>query len=130
VLHVSPYFAPAFASGGPPRSILGLCQGLQAHGVDVRVMTTTAGGAEELPAAASEPRAYEGVPAWYFPLAEPRRLWNAPALRRALARELTAYDLVHIHGLWHLPGWDAARLARRRGVPYVVSPRGMLDREA
>ena len=130
VLHVSPYFAPAFVYGGPPRSILGLCQGLQSHGVDVEVMTTTAGGASELPTADREPRAYDGVPAWYFPLAEPRRLWHAPGLRRALAHALTRFDLVHVHGLWHLPGWDAARLARRRGVPYVVSPRGMLEREA
>jgi glycosyltransferase involved in cell wall biosynthesis len=130
VLHVSPYFAPAFVYGGPPRSILGLCQGLQAQGVDVEVMTTTAGGTGELPAADREPRLYDGVPAWYFPLAEPRRLWNAPGLRRALAPALARFDLVHVHGLWHLPGWDAARLARRRGVPYVVSPRGMLEREA
>jgi glycosyltransferase involved in cell wall biosynthesis len=130
VLHVSPYFAPAFVYGGPPRSILGLCQGLQANGVEVEVMTTTAAGSRELPAADREPRLYDGVPAWYFPLAEPRRLWNAPGLRRALARDLTRFDLVHVHGLWHWPGWDAARLARRRGVPYVVSPRGMLEREA
>jgi glycosyltransferase involved in cell wall biosynthesis len=130
ILHVSPYFAPAFVYGGPPRSILGLCQGLQANGVDVEVMTTTAAGASELPAAVHEPLVYDGVPARYFPLAEPRRLWNAPGLRRTLARDVTSYDLVHIHGLWHMPGWDAARLARRRGVPYVISPRGMLEREA
>src|SRR5262249_37632653 len=116
--------------GGPRRRIFGLWQGLQANGVEVEVMTTTAAGASELPAAEREPRSYDGVPAWYFPLAEPRRLWNAPGLRRALARAVTRVDLVHIHGLWHLPGWDAARLARRRGVPYVVSPRGMLEREA
>lgn len=130
VLHVSAYFAPAFVYGGPPRSILGLCQGLQAHGVDVQVMTTTAAGSRELPAAIDRPVTYDGVPVRYFPLAEPRRFWNAPQLRPALGREVASYDLVHIHGLWHVPGWDAARLARRRGVPYVVSPRGMLEREA
>src|SRR4030095_13722796 len=122
--------APPFFYGGPPRSILGLCQGLQATRVDVQVMTTTAAGPSELPPAEHEPRICEGVPAHYFPLVEPRRVWNAAALRRALARDITSFDLVHIHGLWHLPGWDAARLARRRGVPYVVSPRGMLEREA
>jgi glycosyltransferase involved in cell wall biosynthesis len=130
VLHVSPYFAPAFAYGGPPRSILGLCKELPRCGVDVEVMTTTAGGSEaELPPAI-EPIEYEGVRVRYFPLAEPRRFWNAPELRRAMAREIRAYDLVHIHGLWNLPVWDAARLARRAGVPYVISPRGMLEREA
>jgi glycosyltransferase involved in cell wall biosynthesis len=131
VLHVSPYFAPAFVYGGPPRSILGLCRGLQAQGIDVQVITTTAAGADrELPPATREPVVYEGVSARYFPLAEPRRFWNAPGIRRMLAREIASYDVVHIHGLWHLPGWDAARFARRAGVPYVISPRGMLEPEA
>jgi glycosyltransferase involved in cell wall biosynthesis len=128
-LHVSAYFAPAFAYGGPPRSILGLCKELPRHGVDVDVMTTTAGGEMELPPAI-EPVEFEGVRVRYFPLSEPRRLWNAPGLRQALAREARGYDIVHIHGLWNMPVWDAARLARRAGVPYVISPRGMLEREA
>jgi glycosyltransferase involved in cell wall biosynthesis len=70
------------------------------------------------------------VPVRYFPLAEPRRLWHAPGLRRALVRELRSYDLVHVHGLWHFPGWSAGRFAHRRGVPCVISPRGMLERDA
>jgi len=50
VLHVSPYFAPAFRYGGPPRSILGLCRALGRAGVDVEVVTTTADGDADLPA--------------------------------------------------------------------------------
>ena len=50
VLHVTPYFAPAFRYGGPPRSILGLCRALGEAGVDVEVFTTTANGPEPLPA--------------------------------------------------------------------------------
>ena len=30
-LHVTPYFAPAFRYGGPPRSVLGLCRALGRH---------------------------------------------------------------------------------------------------
>ncbi len=43
VLHVTPYFAPAFCYGGPPRTILGLCQAERRLGIDVTVFTTTAG---------------------------------------------------------------------------------------
>ena len=127
VLHVTSYFAPAFGYGGPPRSILGLCRGLQRVGVHVEVFTTTAHGPAELPASPPEGDRYEGVPVRYFPLAFPRRLFGARGLGRALRGSLGGYDVVHIHGLWNLPAWTAGRDARRAGVPYVVSPRGMLD---
>lgn len=127
VLHVTPYFAPAFGYGGPPRSILGLCRGLQRAGVDVRVFTTTANGRNDLPASPETGDCYAGVPVRYFRRAWPYRFFGAAGLRVALASEMTRYDLTHIHGLWNVPAWIGARYARRLGVPYVLSPRGMLD---
>jgi glycosyltransferase involved in cell wall biosynthesis len=127
VLHVTPYFAPAFGYGGPPRSILGLCHGLQAAGVNVQVFTTTADGASDLPPSGPQGRDYEGVPVWYFPRTFPRRFFAAAGLRDALTHALAGYDVLHIHGLWNVPAWTAAQLARRAGVPYVLSPRGMLE---
>jgi len=129
VLHVTPYYAPAFAYGGPPRSIHGLCRALAQAGVDVEVFTTNANGADLLPAAPGG-AVCEGVRVRYFPLSAPPLFWNARGMREAIARALPAADVVHIHGLWHRPGWDAARLARGAGVPYVISPRGMLEAEA
>jgi len=84
VLHVSPYFAPAFVYGGPPRSILGLCKGLQQSGIDVEVFTTTANGKTDMPASPVSGDRYEGVPVRYFARTVPRRLWNASGLREAL----------------------------------------------
>jgi glycosyltransferase involved in cell wall biosynthesis len=123
VLHVTPYFAPAFGYGGPPRSILGLCRALQQVGVRVHVFTTTANGREELPARATQ---YEGVPVRYFPRRFPQRFFAAAELSRALAAEARNFDVLHVHGLWNLPAWAAAKQARQSGVPYVLSPRGML----
>src|SRR5262249_37793157 len=100
-------------------------------GVEAEVATTTANGpSQELPAVTDTPVLVDGIPVRYFPLAEPRWLWNAAGLRTALLRDVPSFDLVHIHGLWHKPAWDAARAARRAGRPYVVSPRGMLEPEA
>lgn len=39
-------------------------------------------------------------------------------------------NVVHIQGLWRLIGAQGARWARRRGIPYVVSLRGMLYPQA
>src|SRR5262245_53351856 len=61
ILHVSPYFPPAIPYGGPPASILGLCQGLQRAGLDIEVVTTTANGKAELPASTSDDDRYDGV---------------------------------------------------------------------
>src|SRR5215470_17302618 len=104
VLHVTPYFAPAFRYGGPPRSILGLCRALIAAGVDVEVFTTTANGAEPLTAA---PRGvvYEDVRVRYFPLAWPKRYWRARGLRAALRRAAARADLIHVHCLWNITSW-------------------------
>jgi glycosyltransferase involved in cell wall biosynthesis len=126
VLHVTPYFAPALAFGGPPRSILGLCRSLRRAGVEAAVFTTTASG-RPTPLAVPEADTVEGVPVRYFPHAVPRGRFGARGLAAALAADVPRQDLVHVHGLWHLPGWLAARRARAARVPYVVSPRGMLD---
>ncbi|HKT81149.1 MAG TPA: glycosyltransferase [Vicinamibacterales bacterium] len=127
VLHVSPYFAPAFVYGGPPRSVLALCQGLQTAGIEVEVITTTANGTASLP----ESRAgafdrYDGVPVHYAPRAFPPVFFNA-AVAEPISRALGRADLCHIHGLWNVPAWVAARTALRMNVPFVISPRGMLQ---
>ena len=36
---------------------------------------------------------------------------------------------MHTHAIYLWPLWTAAREARRAGVPYVVSPRGMLEKD-
>lgn len=126
VLHVTPYFAPAFRYGGPPRSILGLCRALVDANVDVEVFTTTANGSEPLPPAPDGVE-YGGVRVRYFPLAWPQRYWRARGLRAGLQAAARHADLVHIHGLWNMTGWAGVATARAARVPYLISPRGMLQ---
>ena len=126
-IHVTPYFAPAFCYGGPPRSILGLCRGLRSASVDVEVLTTTADGMGEISQELVRQREYEGVPVRYLPRSFPRHYFNAARFGSVLRDALGDADLVHAHGLWSFPVWIAAYECRRAGVPFVVSPRGMLD---
>jgi glycosyltransferase involved in cell wall biosynthesis len=127
VLHVAPYFAPAFCYGGPPRSILGLCQALAAAGVEVEVYTTTANGDAELPPQLAGVDRYDGIRVRYFARSRPRRFFRASGFGDEVERALARVDLVHLHGLWNLPVWIGAHRALRLLVPYAVSPRGMLD---
>ena len=146
VLHVTPYFAPAFRYGGPPRSMLGLCRALGDAGVDVEVFTTTANGTEPLPAAPGG-TAYDGVPVRYFPLAWPKRYWRGAGLRSALMksaaqrRPRTRSRRVEHHrmvgrglragrrpALRHLAAWHAA--ARRHAAAPRDEVAGVLGRRA
>lgn len=123
------YFAPAFVYGGPPRSILGLCQALRRAGVEASVFTTTANGSDDFPAS-TEQQTYEGVPVKHFQRRWPKRFFAVQGLAETLVAEAINFDLLHIHGLWNLTVWAAMRAARQVGLPYLISPRGMLDRGA
>ncbi len=126
IVHVTPYFAPAFVYGGPPRSILALCRALRHAGADVEVVTTTANGESELPAAVAVRTSFDDVPVTYVPRSFPKRYFRAAGLEDALERRAAGADLVHVHGCWNAFGGATARWCHRAHVPYVVSPRGML----
>lgn len=127
VLHIVAYFAPAFVYGGPPRTVLGLCRALQQAGVDVEVFTTTANGSCDFPPSSKSGDTFEGVPVRYFARQFPKQFFRAPDLADALSSSIRDYGLVHVHGLWNFTVWSAVKIARKSLVPYVVSPRGMLD---
>jgi glycosyltransferase involved in cell wall biosynthesis len=129
VLHVTAYFPPAVPYGGPPASVLGLCQGLQRAGIDIEVVTTTANGRDSLPASPAGGDVYEGVPVRYAERSFPRRFFGA-RVRRPLTEALSRADVCHVHGVWNVPEWWASHLAHTAGVPYVISPRGMLQPQA
>lgn len=58
----------------------------------------------------------------------PEALGYAPALAGALLKFRP--DLVHVHGLWMLPLRSVLRWHRKSGLPFVISPHGMLAPEA
>ena len=126
VVHVCAYFAPAFVYGGPPRSVLALCQAQRDAGIDVRVVTTSANGDGEVSEELIARGEYEGIPVRYCRRAWPRSIFYAPSLASVLATELRDADVLHIHGLWNAAVWSAAAAARHQRRPYVLSPRGML----
>jgi glycosyltransferase involved in cell wall biosynthesis len=48
-------------------------------------------------------------------------------LALCLKRVIAGFDIVHIHGLYRFPVSYAAWSARKKGVPYIITPHGSLD---
>ena len=129
LLHVVPTYLPATRYGGPIRSVHGLCTALAARGHDVHVFTTSVDGPGDSAVPLGRPVDIDGVKVWYFPSRRLRRLYWSPPMKRALQRDVAGFDLVHLHSVFLWPTWAAARAARSAGVPYVLSPRGMLVKD-
>lgn len=98
VLHVTSEIDPK--SGGPTRSVKGLCRALSQSGVDVSLLVLKGEHEFDNPCGVN-------------------------VIRRQVP-DLAQFDLVHLHGLWNPGLHGVAKACRKKGVPYVVSPRGML----
>lgn len=126
LLHVVPTYLPAVRYGGPIRSVHALCRELAAAGHDVHVFTTNVDGAGDSDVPLMRPVDLEGVKVTYFPSRTLRRLYWSPPMQRALSASIAGFDVVHLHAVYLWPILAGARTARAHGVPYVISPRGML----
>ncbi|MEB3172416.1 MAG: glycosyltransferase [Cyanobacteriota bacterium] len=130
VLHVIPSISPL--RGGPTVAALEMAAAQRAQGLDVRLLSTDDHGPgvlPELPAGAWIE--HQGVPVWLCrrwraPQRHLRDWALAPALPLRLQQQLARTDLLHVHALFAFPSSAAMLLARRAGVPYVVSTIGQL----
>lgn len=129
ILHVTPTYAPAWRYGGPIRSVHGLCAALTRLGAAVDVFTTSVDGPVDLAVSPGEVVDVDGVKVRYFRSKWFRRLYYSASMGRALRDKVSRYDLLHLHSVFLWPTWKAARAAGIQGVPYVISPRGMLVKD-
>jgi glycosyltransferase involved in cell wall biosynthesis len=129
ILHVVPTYYPAVRYGGPIRSVHGLAAALVRRGHDVHVFTTSVDGDADLDVPLDQPVDMDGVIIHYFRVPALRRLFWAPTLGSRLREAIATFDIVHLHSVFLFPTRAAARAAVRAGVPYVVSPHGMLIRD-
>ncbi|MDH5233080.1 MAG: glycosyltransferase [Gammaproteobacteria bacterium] len=129
ILHVTPTYIPAYRYGGPIYSVHGLCNALAALGAEVDVLTTNVDGAFDSPVPLGRLCPVDEVNVWYFPSKFMRRTYWSPKMRQHLLKTIRHYDIVHLHSVFLWPTLMAARIAKRYGVPYIVSPRGMLFKD-
>jgi len=126
LLHITPWYAPAWASGGTAVAATSLCEGLVELGCDVTVFTTVDAGADN---ALSDKTFYDlrnGVQVTYFS----GGLFGLPFRRAALSfsmcfsivKLIKKFDLVHIHSTRHIYGFLAMLMCKRHSIPYIVTP--------
>lgn len=109
ILHVTSGIDPA--SGGPTRSVKGICRALSQAGVDVTLLVLH--GRHPFENSTGVKVAYaEG---------------EVEVGGLGLQRMISDFDLVHVQGLWDPKLHKVIKTCRRAKIPYVISPRGMLD---
>jgi glycosyltransferase involved in cell wall biosynthesis len=131
LLHVSPYYAPAWAYGGVVRAVAQLARTQAARGHRVFVLTTDTLSRSQRVAVRRE--RLDGVH-----VTRVANLSNAvrgrlnlstplalPAAARRLLRE-QAIEIVHCHELRTVETACVAALGNRRGIPVVLTPHGTL----
>jgi glycosyltransferase involved in cell wall biosynthesis len=131
ILHIIPYYAPAWAYGGVVRAVTDLTRAQVAAGHRVLVLTTdTRSPSERLPRRAETLSGVEIVRLrnrsnrlrGRLNLSTPQGL---PSTLRRLLRD-EAIDIVHCHEVRTVENLRAVPVAQGMGVPLVVSPHGTL----
>jgi len=123
VLHVIPSVDER--SGGPATAIVPMCRALRRQGIDVTLLTTTAGLMGEM--THGEVLDYKGVPAIFFPAQMGESFKYSRPLSSWLRTNIQNFGLAHIHAVFNHSSVAAAHACQKSGVPYVVRPLGTLD---
>ena len=102
-------------SGGPSRSVYELTKGLRSTGMETDILTNNY---LENPNIAAD--------SWIHSVDIPKMLpfeFNTKFKKVLCDND---YDLFHIHSIYSYPVSLAAKYARRKGIPYIIAPRGSL----
>ena len=120
---------PALGSiyGGPSKSVIELAEAIGKRGVNIDVVTTNANGDERINVPLLTWIEEKNYRIQYFPY------WNildykfSPSLTHWLFHNIGNYKLVHTNAVFSYPVLPAYWACQRNKIPYVVTPRGMLE---
>jgi glycosyltransferase involved in cell wall biosynthesis len=130
LLHVIPYFHPAWAYGGPCRAAWELARALTRKGHEIVALTTDALDAHHR--AKPEFEIVEGVEIHRVPNLSNRLAWSRLFLPLGfgakLKAELDRADVVHLHEYRSFQNAVALPLIQRLGKPFVLTAHGGLPR--
>ena len=117
VLHVMPFLDPVY--GGPPIFVRDLIRGLAKAGVRSTLVTTQCAG-EHIGDEAGLQDVVTFPCEWSsYRFSHRLLIW--------LMRNVSSFDVLHVHYLFTFPSFAAAAIARWHKIPYVVQPHGVLN---
>ncbi len=131
ILHLTPYYAPAYAFGGVVRSVEGMAASLARRRHEVTVLTTDAFDQRRRYAGAQD-EVIDGMRVLRRPNVLPRlrgrfNLSTPRSLKRSAEALLPTIDVLHIHEFRTLENLLATPVAKKLDVPIVLSPHGTLN---
>ena len=112
-------------SGGPATAIVPMCRALMQQGIEVLLLSTTAGLSGEI--AQGEILDHKGVPAIFFQSQLGESFKYSRPLSSWLRSNIQDFDLAHIHAVFNHSSVAAAHVCQKKGIPYVIRPLGTLD---
>jgi len=108
-------------AGGPPAVVAGLTGALADRGHNVAIASVEFSGQSLIPI-------HPAVTLHNFTLTGSPRYASSRPFAQWLNAHVTEFDILHLHGTWQFPTFAAARAARKKNIPYITVPHGMLDR--
>lgn len=100
--------------GGPSRSVPMLVKGLAEIGVDITLMTIRSENMNT--------HALDGTPAKFKVLEQG---FSQQDLEKYILSE--GFDLIQMQSIWDIPYHKLAKVAQKHHIPYIITPRGMLE---
>lgn len=113
--------------GGTSKVPLMLAAALGRRGVSVDLIATNADGPRSVGIPIGHWIAQDGYRLRCFSRLGTMEYKPSPAMMAWLWRHVREYALVHIHSNFNFPVLATALVCRLRGVPYLVTPHGMLE---
>lgn len=114
VLHIGTLDVNA---GGPAMSTYYTLYGLRQEGVDAEIIM--------YPLSSTGKLRGENVPVHFAKAPWEHKMVYSPTLKKEILA-LGEYDIYHAQGVWQYPTYAIVDIAKKKGKPYIITPRGML----
>ncbi|MCL5798043.1 MAG: glycosyltransferase [Patescibacteria group bacterium] len=130
ILQLVPYFYPALSVGGSATAVYNLSGELVKRGHNVTVYTTDVNHSmPEKKMLVNKRVRIGGFDVYYFRnisnnLAFRNHIFSPPYFFTEIIRHITDFDIVHMHEIYTPMHLWAAFLARKQGIPYILTGHG------